>query len=270
MVKEEIWNTKVNKLEKPKFYLFEIPKFRCPNCNEGFLGIEKDKIIFETTEKSKKAYDITGESEFYNGQFAAIVRCNNPDCKEITTISGLTELKQDGWDDGIDPDTFEELYSPTPTYKDVYEIQYISPPIKLIDLPERIDDGIKETLNKSFSLFWIDENSCANKIRIALEQLLDTQGIVRSIINEKGKTIDLTLHRRIEKFEYNKPDLGKLLLAVKWIGNAGSHYQIDLERKDLMDAYKIIELCLKELFDNTTEEVYELAKIINDNKGVKK
>lgn len=255
-MREEWWNTKFHIFYKPKFHLFEIPKFTCPKCEEGILIQEKDNSIFETTEESKKEYELLGDEEEYKGIFSVCLKCNNLDCKEPIIISGITQLKANGWDDGIDPDTKEDIYPPHVIYSYAYEIQYMSSPIKLIDLPKEINHEIKNTLNKSFSLFWIDENACANKIRVVIEQLLDYLKVPKA----------RTLQVRLEKLKDN-PNLFKLLSAVKLIGNEGSHSPINLERKDLIDAYSIIELCLKDSFDKTREEVNQIAAIINQKYG---
>jgi hypothetical protein len=38
-----------------------------------------------------------------------------------------------------------------------------------------------------------------------------------------GKVEVLALHKRIVLFKNGNPELGDLLLAVKWLGNYGSH-----------------------------------------------
>ena len=248
MIKEEFWNTKAKIFEIPKYDLFELPKFKCPKCDEGLLIFDTQKMISEEMEQSKKTFEATQEIEYCEGFFSAFGKCYNPDCKEIVIISGVTKVKLYEWD--------EETGSSFPVYKSIYEIQYINPPIRLIDLPIDINNNIKDTLNKSFSLFWIDENACANKIRVVIEQLLDYLKVPKA----------RTLHRRLEKLEDN-PNLFKLLSAVKLIGNEGSHSPINLERKDLIDAYSIIELSLKDLFDKTREEINQIAIIINQKYG---
>ena len=49
MINEEYWNRDLN--------LYELPKFQCPNCDNGLLIIEENKKIQEYTERSSRGFD---------------------------------------------------------------------------------------------------------------------------------------------------------------------------------------------------------------------
>ena len=269
MIKEEFWNTKLDSLLRPKFYLYEIPKFQCPHCSLGLLITDSNKFISESTEESLKCFNIIGEIEVWRKHFTTITRCNNPDCREITTISGLSNVVQTGWEEEEYDYELKQTFPHTPTYGDAYDIKYVNPCIRLIHIPQDIDSNIERTLNKSFSLFWNDEDACANKIRITIEQLLNFHNVPTTTIN-KEKVVHLTLHERIKIFSKNNSKLQNLLLAVKWVGNEGSHFdQLSLERQDLVNAYKIIDLIFRDFFDTTRTEIHQLAQAINMNRGSK-
>ena len=63
--------------------------------------------------------------------------------------------------------------------------------------------------------------------------------------------------------------LKELLLAIKWLGNAGSHASTPLSLDDVFDAYEILEVVLNDLYENKVEFARKLAKDINKNRGPK-
>ena len=246
---------------------FEIPKFQCPVCQNGLLISNKEKLVEETTKKSEHCYDAIGEPECYEGYFTAISRCNNPDCQEITTIVGETKTVEDGWNDGRDPDTYEYIDEPHPIYKTVYLVNYTNPAIRLIKFPKNTPTEIVDIVDESFKLFWVDEDSCGNKIRSGIEKLLDLQKVNKTTVNIHRKRQSLYLHQRIEKFKSKEPEIAKYLLALKWIGNQGSHNgAYKLSRKELIDAYRILEVSLTDLYDKTRIDVNRLITKINRKK----
>ena len=223
MINEKFWNREL--------HLFEIPKFQCPNCTKGLLISTVEKTIKQHTEQSIRAYELTGEPEFLEGQFITIISCNNPDCKEITSMAGKTKIVQFGWDNGLDPDTHEELHSPGPKYETIYEVNYLNPAINLIEVPKNTPTDITEVIHESFTLFWIDEGACGNKVRSTVENLLDSQKVKKYVTNKKGKRQRLKLHQRLESFKDKEPEIANYLMALKWVGNEGSHSKSNLNRK---------------------------------------
>lgn len=247
---EEFWNKKLN--------LFEIPKFQCPNCNKGLLISKEENILNEKTEQSMKSFQVIGEPEFIEGKFTTMSKCNNPDCIDITVIAGNTKVVETGMDDGLDPDTYEYIREPMPIYKTQYEVKYTNPPIKFIQISKKVPKELRLIIEESFNLFWIDASSCGNRIRTAVEKLFDLQNT---------KKLQGTLHQKIMEFKKINPDVANYLLALKWIGNQGSHSDQKLKRKDLVDAYRILEMSLEDLYSNSRIEVNNLSNQINQKKG---
>ncbi|RYD83115.1 MAG: DUF4145 domain-containing protein, partial [Verrucomicrobiaceae bacterium] len=85
-----------------------------------------------------------------------------------------------------------------------------------------------------------------------------------------GKTPSrMTLHARIEKYgtlaKKNKTN-GQVLLAIKWLGNSGSHSG-GLTREDVLMAFDMLELVLTNLYSNTKQEIMRQVKAVNKAKG---
>ena len=66
----------------------------------------------------------------------------------------------------------------------------------------------------------------------------------------------------------NPNGIGNQLMAIKWIGNDGSHYK-KITKEDILDAFKILEYCLNKIYVKEEEEIKKLAKKINTIKGTR-
>lgn len=66
-----------------------------------------------------------------------------------------------------------------------------------------------------------------------------------------------------------QPELGAAPLAVKWIGNNGSH-DSDLGVKDVLLGAEILDLVITALYDNRTDHLYAKVKAINKAKKLPK
>jgi len=84
--------------------------------------------------------------------------------------------------------------------------------------------------------------------------------------DKKGKERAYDLHARIEMFRPTASHLGDKILAVKWLGNSGSHLT-GLKREDVIKAYEMYSYVLEELFDKRTETLTKMAKRINRKRG---
>lgn len=84
-------------------------------------------------------------------------------------------------------------------------------------------------------------------------------GIPKRKKGTNGKFFDLTLHARIEAFVKKEPAIGPQLMALKWLGNTGSH-DSNVSTNDLLDAFEILEHSLREIIGGHSAKVAALAK----------
>ena len=76
----------------------------------------------------------------------------------------------------------------------------------------------------------------------------------------------LTLHSRIEDFAKTDAENGAILLAIKWLGNSGSHPG-GLTRDDVLDAFDMIEYVLEDRFGTTKKDLMAKVAAVNAKKG---
>lgn len=244
------------------FHFFEgrDPNLVCSKCRSGKL-FQKDKFKFLETFPSRlkflDEYSPFTEREF---KFTGFFECNNPICKEIYMVLGKVYIEPS--DPDFD-DMGEYLGSGCINH---FLPEYISPPIEIIERKDAYPRLVNESLYDSFKLFFVDNEACANKIRIALELLLDKLGVDQ--IDERGKP--LFLGTRIEKYNAVDQKNSKLMKATKIIGNYGSHRD-KISRKDVLDGYELMEAILDDLYDNKYEKLKAKAdKITSKNKPISK
>jgi hypothetical protein len=163
---------------------------------------------------------------------------------------------------------YNENGQPNQNLVDFYRPKYFHPHLKLFSIPEGVPSDVVKEINKSFELFFCNPPSASNHIRIALENLL-TYMKVKRYDTRNGKKIFLNLHKRINLIPLKHQSLKDCCLAIKWLGNAGSHSDKKITSDDVMDAYEIMDEVLRELFEKRQKHIKKLVKTINKKKGPK-
>nr|WP_289056963.1 DUF4145 domain-containing protein [uncultured Psychrobacter sp.] len=240
-------------LYKHSFTLKNSPDYMCPKCNIGLLRIQ------ENTFKNYTTFDVNEamkhpefEPEWVEYIFNCIFECNNDRCDSKVLCTGHGSVGVD-----IEVDDYGQQYT---EFDDYYRPLFFHPNLRLITIPEGTPADIERTLNKSFELFFTSPSAAANLVRISIEEILTDQGVERM----------KSLHRRIEKLPEKHQSVKDHLLALKWLGNAGSHSDEELSLDDTMDAYELVEYVLSKIYYSNPTDIDRLAKEINDFKGPKK
>lgn len=244
----------INRHAWPETFTQDRPlKWSCGECG-SILALLANGLRSSETGPSKEAHELLAwEPEWTTGRFVADYACAH--CGDLATVIGSYTLVED-------PDSFRRQEQ---TYYEVYRIRAIDPAPLLISIPEEAPDPIREQVHKAFRLFWIDNAACANALRGAVELLLDHHKI-RKTSKAKGTQARLTLHARIQEFTKSQTELGAMLMAIKWIGNGGSHSQ-SLARERLFDGFDLLEHMLRESFAPDRKRLERIAKRVNRSKG---
>jgi len=229
--------------------------YDCPRCGDTTLTFDKDSFIFQETASSQQnsKNSINSDPDDIKYKFTGWLKCNNNLCNEAVSCLG---------DAFINSDIEEKNGKLQLICHRYYRPIIFSPSLKYIHLPSQCSNEVSSSLEEAFQLTLLSPNAAANKIRIAIEYLLS------NIHATEGKK----LHSRIEAAYKDKKistNLRDLLLAIKWLGNDGSHANITLSTDDILFAYSMIEKAFEEIYpidDPFQKNVQEILK----NKGVKK
>lgn len=230
------------------------PAWHCPACDEGVLAVVKDSLRIEETADSKKYRGHSDwEPSWITQQFSLLLRCNR--CKEPVFSVGKTELVEDF--------DYEET---SLVYADAIIPQFFVPAVPLIAVPKKCPKEIAEEVMNASSLFWSSPPSSGNRIRVCVERLMDHVKIPKKGKTKKGKYQELTLHSRIERYTKKNADVGEKLLAIKWLGNSGSHSDA-LQHGDVLDAFELLSYALEEILEGKSSRLKRLSSAIIKSKG---
>lgn len=231
------------------------PAWPCPTCKKGTVSLIPKTLVAKETIKSVQAHNEDGwDPEWIETTFIARGICGHPSCKEEFSIAGIG---------GIEPE-----YGPEGDYEwgDYYSPQYCRPMPDIFEFPPKCPDDVQAELRAAFALFWSHRAACAGRIRVALECLMNHLGVPKKKKDSQGKYYDLTLHKRIDAFAQNEPKIGPQLMALKWLGNSGSH-DSEVSQDDLLDAFEIMEHSLGEIIERRSERVALLAQKMTKKHG---
>jgi hypothetical protein len=248
-MKRHLWNTSINESS--------CPSWECVACSSGILRLQKGSLKYEETQGSKQSHNAEGfDADWIEYVFTAWATCNNEKCGQTYAISGKG---------GVEPrftgvnewDYFDNFYPAS-----------IQPSLKIIHLPIKCPSDVKNELLKAFELYWVNFEACASRIRVALEHLLTHIGIEKQRTDEGGKTTTINLHTRIKNYVDNEPQLGQHLMAIKWLGNTGSHEGV-ITKNELLDAFEILEFALTEIIQGDSKRIAALAKKLTETHSTK-
>lgn len=236
-----------------------VPSIPCPSCPDGRLIHSKGfvrKDVNAWTHRSSKEDE--WDSEWTQSHFSAVLRCNDPSCNEAVHVVGVGN---------VEPVTVEidDHWGPIDQLDTVFTPKYFVPPLRIFDCPSKTPEAVRQQMLASFAAFFSDASSAANRVRSAVEFLLTALKVPKKEKTKAGKLKPLTLHWRIERLGAKHSNIKDLLLAVKWIGNTGSH-ATEISREAVMDAYDMLEHCLDLLYGEK-KDLMTLAKAINRKKG---
>jgi hypothetical protein len=253
-IKRTIW--------KNQFKRNEIPEWNCPTCKKGILkSNEKNFSIKEDSSTIKHRGSEDWEEFWRNGIFCGTLKCNNSSCYENVAIIGEMSVVEESY-------YLEEIGDMIESYSELLKPKLFIPSLEIFALHEFIPKNIKTQINEAFSLFFVDNSSCANKIRVVVELIMDEFKIQKVTTGNDRKRRKLQLHHRIEKFKIKYPTEGEFLMAIKWIGNAGSHYLESLTKDDTLDGFEMLEHVIYKLYEIETKKLNSLKKKINQRKGI--
>lgn len=245
---------------KNSFRTTNIPDWKCPTCKTGHLhGEPKNFKTYESFHSSSHHDDDAWDPSWISGIFLGILKCNNLSCAEPIVLSGIMSVDEDyeydQQNDSWDSVAYEYL---TPTN--------FTPHLNFFEIDQDVPKEIRAAILDSFNLFWIDVSSCANKIRITVELIMDEMKIAKTYLDSKKKRKIYSLHKRIELFKIKNSNEAEQLMAIKWIGNSGSHKNDGLTKDDILDGYEILEHVTKKIFEKESERIKKLTKQINKRK----
>jgi len=270
----------------PKAYANDqFPDWPCPGCHKGLLEVDAASIRTKETAVSRNREDYDPVSAQF--VFSALLQCNHKKCQDVVACCGTAftdklgsqvalqsaiesqEAIESKENDGQlietqasdDYEMFQTVNLPTTLFRPLH----FCPTLHVFRISDLCPRSVNAELVASFATYFSDLNACANRVRASVEVLLTEQGI-RRFVTKQGKRHRLSLHSRIEEFRVKNPVAADSLMAIKWIGNAGSHLS-SVVVDDILDAYEIVEVVLDDMFIGHAERIARITKNVNKKRG---
>ncbi|MDP3077462.1 DUF4145 domain-containing protein [Bradyrhizobium sp.] len=226
-------------------YLESNPPFwPCPACGRETLQPIPKSLVTAVPSGYRLDPDITPVD--YEYRFNQFFQCVIKECGDVICVSGSAALNRSGGDASSDDAFIFTLY-PRNIYRG----------LPIIACPMVTPEAAKRALESACTLFWVDLGSCANKLRISVERILDELGIPEA----------RNLNERIKTFEKIDADHAETFHALREVGNVGSH-RGDNTRETILDAFEVFEDALRDLFGGQKDRIESLKKKIRTSRGI--
>lgn len=223
----------------------EIPALPCPSCDRGNLSYIHKSLRVEESNAAKLAQQNGDASPLdVTSIFSLFLKCSVGKCGCIVSVHGDANLNERRY---CSNDEERFFYCLTP------HGMFPAPPLATI--PIETPEIIAKEIRIASQLFWVDLGSCANRLRISVERILDHFG------SPQGKLFD-----RIKHFKVNDPDHADTFDALRHVGNVGSH-EGAIERDAVLDAFEIYQDALAELFGRRSVKIGTIKQKIIVTKG---
>lgn len=194
------------------------------------------------------------DPEWIQYVFTMTLQCTNGRCDARVACIGDGGVEQDYIEGGNGASGWFDFFSP----------KSFVPPLKLLRVTSGTPQVIEDALEESFATFFNAPDASLARIRVALEVLLDELGV--DSLSDKEKP--LRLHSRIEKLPERYLEIKDPAMAVKWLGNEGSHRSHKVRKKHVLEGYEVFSHILNIAYPELQASVSDLVKKINDAKGL--
>lgn len=242
-------------------WFLSLPDISCPTCARGLLHKTGDFNTHRSGESRQAEHeDPEGfEPDWVVGVFIGILSCATPGCWESVAVAG----------------NFETVDNPDRRAKEQwmerYRLTYLRPAPQIVACPPQTPLAVRSAAEAAAAVIWIDAPGAGNRLRVAVEELLTHQRIpLGTLVTKQNrpakKRVRLTTHARIELFAVRDPDVAEVLLAIKWLGNAGSH-ESGMSVEDVLEAAQMLSHALRLLYDPSDADLRRRAALINKRKG---
>ena len=241
------------------FSVDRVPPWSCPRCRAGFLTLDAKSLISKETAASLREHEHPAwEPDWIRHVFSCVFECSNAKCNEPVSCCGVGQAEIVEYED--------EEFGWGQTIQDRFTPEYFQPHLLLMDIPTTCPPGVCDHLFESFTLFFADPGASLNCARTAVEAVLTDLGIKRFVV-VKNKRKPINLHQRILLLPPKHKEQVDLLLAVKWLGNSGSHDGEKPTAADVRITYDLLEHVLSEIYEEKGKKLKAVAKKVNKKKG---
>lgn len=235
----------------------DFPSWPCPACQNSVVVLKSDSLRRFETKDSISAYANHSNPTWVDERFSTLMQCQNESCGEVIAVGGNVICEEDQ-DDEEQQANFSVNFEP----------KFLHPAPKIFPVTVNCPYSVGKELDRAFALYWFDTGASANGLRKAIEALLGDQKTPLYFYNKKNRREQLNLHTKIQKFSTKQKDAAELLMAIKWLANAGSHLENGAISKDeLLQGFDLFHGVIEIVYDKRAAHLQKIAKTITKRRG---
>lgn len=242
-------------IERPRPF----PSPRCPECMAGTVSFGEPTEFVTAGMRLAREHDFY-EPEWERGTFVAQGTCGASHCQQVVIASGTWSVGYKTT--GGYPQSYSDQFA---TF---YRVRQIHPPIRLMELPDRdVNEalgGVAEGLLTAGAVLFTAPGLAATALRGCIERFLTSEGIA----SKTGKGGFRPLDQRLVEWrgqDATRDGVADLMLAVKWLGNTGTHEDSALTADDVMEGVRLLNEAFHRLY--VSHAITAAAAAINASKG---
>ena len=254
-------------LWKEAFSLDRPPRFPCPFCFwelRGRLQPDRASLRIDDPVRAREFRERSGGLaifEFMRPRFQLTLRCEDPLCGEAVAVAGTVAP----WEAEVGGRVTKRVLC----YEEALYPAFFRRAPPIIDLPDTQGGVTALLVEKSFALFWIDLEACANCLRRSIEAILDDCGAPSRI--EKGGRL-MPFSWRVQWFARQSEPIVASKVAESFkrladLGHMGSHFGREVTRDSILDAYELLEVCERDLYGDHEARIDQLKQRIAEATG---
>ncbi|MFD9055245.1 MULTISPECIES: DUF4145 domain-containing protein [Streptomyces] len=249
------------KFEKLAGPFNEWPRLLCPQCEEITLEPRIEKFeSFASLELRETAASTDPDAEETDpfGFFYGELQCPRLPCGNRHIVVGEWSLE---WGPASIKGSEDDPYLVG------YSVRHILPELPLIGSSQEVPEDLKALISSASRVLLSDPNAAANRIRSAIECLLSHKRVKKFGVDRRGRRVRLSTHQRIELFKQVNEPASVQLMAMKWIGNAGSHEAEAIPLDHALNGIEHFARALELVYDPRERELQRRAEKIIKAKG---
>jgi Domain of unknown function (DUF4145) len=231
----------------------EFPVLLCPVCRR--ISLELAYESFESPESRAGHDDENWDPTWDHGYFYGSLTCPRTPCSNKYAIAGrwrtdyaVISNGMSGSSDGAD-------------FVNYLSVTYILPAFPLMDYPDDVPDKVREAVAGAAQVVLSDASAAANRLRTAIEVLLDAKQVRQFKTGSRSER--LNTHTRIELFGRTDASAAQHLMAMKVIGNVGSHEREILPLSEVLAGMEHFARALEIIYDRKEKDLERRAALIS-------
>lgn len=234
------------------------PRPRCPSCDSGHVRFGKPDDAEGYSSASARNHP-GFEPEWITGTFSIRGECENPSCRQA--IHGAGDYFVANAKKSVSDDPWQET---GPEYSAFYRVSQLHPPPRLVLAPQLAPEEVQTGLLRAARVLLADAGLAGTALRSAVERFLTSEGVPS--IGSSGRF--RSAHERIEEWraaDTNRVPVARLFIAVKWLGNVGTHEDSDLTIAEVLEGADLLDEAFHRIY--TGPNIDARAQSINSAKG---